>query len=149
MGCEANNPSTESNSTLRRFSAIEKVRGWSLPNPLDGVRVFKEAEKEMSWLTLEQIPQLLSACHKYGHEDLTTIAKVCLATGARWGEAQRLTRPQLSPYKLTFTKTKGKKIPLPCRYRSGYMRNFLRGRGEYLSPAIRSSRKCWRLRISS
>ncbi|WP_179126755.1 tyrosine-type recombinase/integrase, partial [Salmonella enterica] len=55
------------------------------------------------------IPQLLLACHQYGHEDLTQIVEICLATGARWSEAERLTRPQLSPYKLTFTKTKGKK----------------------------------------
>ncbi|HBS6577684.1 TPA: site-specific integrase [Klebsiella pneumoniae] len=98
------------------FNELKRLGEWSLPNPLDGIRVFKEAEKEMSWLTLEQIPQLLLACHEYGHEDLTMIAKVCLATGARWGEAQRLTRPQLSPYKLTFTKTKGKKnrtVPIP------------------------------------
>lgn len=91
------------------FNELKRLGEWSLPNPLEGVRVFKEAEKEMSWLTLEQIPQLLKACEAYGKPNLTMIVKVCLATGARWGEAERLTRSQLSPYKLTFTKTKGKK----------------------------------------
>ncbi|KGB03377.1 phage integrase family protein [Enterobacteriaceae bacterium ATCC 29904] len=91
------------------FNELKRLGEWSLPNPLEGVRVFKEAEKEMSWLTLEQIPQLLKACEEYGKPDLTMIVKICLATGARWGEAERLTRSQLSPYKLTFTKTKGKK----------------------------------------
>ena len=98
------------------FNELKRLGEWSLPNPLAGIRIFKEAEKEMSWLTLEQIPQLLDACKRYGKEDLTMIVRVCLATGARWSEAERLTRSQLSPCKLTFTKTKGKKnrtVPIP------------------------------------
>ncbi|STI48168.1 Fels-2 prophage protein [Escherichia coli] len=80
------------------------------------MRVFKEAEKEMSWLTQPQIHEVLNACESYGKIYLTRIVKVCLATGARWSEAERLTRSQLSPHKLTFTKTKGKKnrtVPIP------------------------------------
>lgn len=98
------------------FNELKRLGEWSLPNPLEGIRIFKEAEKEMSWLTLEQIPQLLDACKRYGKEDLTMIVRVCLATGARWSEAERLTRSQLSPCKLMFTKTKGKKnrtVPIP------------------------------------
>jgi integrase len=37
------------------------------------------------------------------------IAKVCLATGARWSEAENLQGHQLSKYRITYTKTKGKK----------------------------------------
>lgn len=98
------------------FNELKRLGEWKLPNPLEGVRVFKEAEKEMSWLTQPQIIQLFEACEEYGKEHLTMIVKVCLATGARWGEAERLTRSQLSPNKLTFTKTKGKKnrtVPIP------------------------------------
>lgn len=98
------------------FNELKRLGEWNLPNPLDGVRVFKEAEKEMSWLTPQQIVQLFKACEQYGKDHLTTIVKVCLATGARWSEAERLTRSQLSPHKLTFTKTKGKKnrtVPIP------------------------------------
>ncbi|EPS5556990.1 site-specific integrase [Enterobacter roggenkampii] len=98
------------------FNELKRLGEWKLPNPLEGVRVFKEAEKEMSWLTPLQIAELFRACERYGKENLTTIVKVCLATGARWSEAERLTRSQLSPYKLTFTKTKGKKnrtVPIP------------------------------------
>lgn len=38
-----------------------------------------------------------------------TIVKICLATGARWGEAESLTGKQISPGKITYIKTKGKK----------------------------------------
>lgn len=98
------------------FNELKRLGEWALPNPLEGVRVFKEAEKEMSWLTQAQIHELLNACDSYNKTNLTRIVKVCLATGARWSEAERLTRSQLSPHKLTFTKTKGKKnrtVPIP------------------------------------
>ena len=98
------------------FNALKRLGEWKLPNPLEGIRVFKEAEKEMSWLTQSQISEVLKACDAYGKLYLTRIVKVCLATGARWSEAEQLTRSQLSPNKLTFTKTKGKKnrtVPIP------------------------------------
>lgn len=98
------------------FNELRRLGEWDLPNPLEGIRTFKEKEREMSWLTSSQIDELLSACEAYGKPDLTRIAKICLATGARWREAERLTRSQLSPNKLTFTKTKGGKnrtVPIP------------------------------------
>ncbi|QCR37025.1 tyrosine-type recombinase/integrase [Nissabacter sp. SGAir0207] len=98
------------------FNELRRLGEWTLPNPLDGIRIFKEKEKEMSWLTDSQIIQLLNACKKYNNEHLTRIVKICLATGARWSEAERLTRSQLSPYKLTFTRTKGgrnRTVPIP------------------------------------
>ncbi|MEC5345055.1 site-specific integrase [Brenneria populi] len=98
------------------FNELKRLGEWHLPNPLDGIRVFKEAEKEMSWLTKKEIPELLAASVAYGNDDLTTIIKICLATGARWREAESLTRSQLSPCKVTFFKTKGKKnrsVPIP------------------------------------
>lgn len=98
------------------FNELKRLGEWKLPNPLEGVRIFKEKEKEMSWLTQPQIHQLLQACDRYGKANLTRIVKICLATGARWSEAERLTRSQLSPYKLTFTKTKGgrnRTVPIP------------------------------------
>ncbi|MBP2194701.1 tyrosine-type recombinase/integrase [Pantoea cypripedii] len=98
------------------FNELRRLGEWKLPNPIEGVRIFKEKEKEMSWLTEKQIDQLLEACDEYGKIFLTRIVKVCLATGARWSEAERLTRSQLSKHKITFTKTKGGKnrtVPIP------------------------------------
>ncbi|MCG9750983.1 tyrosine-type recombinase/integrase [Vibrio brasiliensis] len=42
-------------------------------------------------------------------EQIHLACKVCLATGARIGEALNLKRSQVSQYKLLFTETKGKK----------------------------------------
>lgn len=99
------------------FNELKRLGEWSLPNPLDGFRSFKQAEKEMSWLTHNHISELLRALENYGKPHLTQIVKICLATGARWSEAERLTHSQLSPRKITFVRTKGKKnrtVPIPA-----------------------------------
>ena len=63
----------------------------------------------MAWLTQAQIALLLSECKRHDNQDLETVVTICLVTGARWSEAEGLKKSQLSKYKITFTKTKGKK----------------------------------------
>lgn len=62
----------------------------------------------MAWLTHAQITELLTACRRHSI-DLAMIVEVCLSTGARWREAENLTRSQVTPHKITFVRTKGKK----------------------------------------
>ncbi|AMO47682.1 Site-specific recombinase XerD [Kosakonia oryzendophytica] len=98
------------------FNELSRLGEWQLPNPLEGVRTFREKEREMTWLTPPQIATLLAACDAFGNRDLTRVVKVCLATGARWREAENLQRTQLSANKITFVKTKGGKnrtVPIP------------------------------------
>ena len=91
------------------FNELKRLDDWTAPNPLENVREFKIAEIELAWLTVEEAARLLEECEKSKAEDLTMIVKICLATGARWGEAESLTGKQISPGKITFIKTKGKK----------------------------------------
>ena len=91
------------------FNELKRLDDWTAPNPLENVREFKIAEIELAWLTVEEVKQLLAECEKSKAEDLVTIVKICLATGARWGEAESLTGKQISPGKITYIKTKGKK----------------------------------------
>ncbi|AOR65091.1 tyrosine-type recombinase/integrase [Pectobacterium wasabiae] len=91
------------------FNELKRLGEWELPNPLENVREFDQPEREMAWLTSEQITQLLVACENHKNEELTLIVKVCLSTGSRWNEAAKLKSSQLSPYKITFINTKGKK----------------------------------------
>lgn len=98
------------------FNELKRLGEWKLPNPLDGVRIYRVDEKEMSWLTSAQIKELLSCAELFGRDDLTMICKICLATGARWSEAESLSRSQISPNKISFFKTKGGKnrsVPIP------------------------------------
>lgn len=42
--------------------------------------------------------------------DVVIVAKICLATGARWSEAQNLSRAQVKNGRITYAKTKNGKI---------------------------------------
>ncbi|MDN4178080.1 phage integrase [Klebsiella pneumoniae] len=100
---------------LAVFNELKRIGEWTAPNPLENVRQFRVDESEMAYLTIEQIDQLLQECRDSSAKDLETIVKICLATGARWGEAETLRRSQISAGKVTFIKTKGKRnrtIPL-------------------------------------
>lgn len=90
------------------FSELIRLGEWKQPNPLETLRKFATSEKEMSWLTHEQINILLEACSK-GRPDLPLVVKICLSTGSRWREAETLMRSQVTPHKITFVRTKSKK----------------------------------------
>jgi len=94
---------------LAVFNELKRLGEWSAPNPLESVRQFRTEESEMAYLTGEQIDLLLAECRNSSAKDLEIIAKICLATGARWGEAETLKRSQISAGKITFIKTKGKR----------------------------------------
>lgn len=100
---------------LAVFNELKRLGEWSAPNPLENVRQFRTDESEMAFLTEEQIELLLLECRNSSAQDLEMIVKICLATGARWSEAENLRRAQIMAGKVTFTKTKGKRnrtIPL-------------------------------------
>lgn len=94
---------------LAVFNELKRLGEWTAPNPLENVRQFRTDESEMAYLTNDQIDALLAECRNSSAKDLETIAKLCLVTGARWGEAESLKRSQLSAGKITFVKTKGKR----------------------------------------
>ncbi|WP_338560638.1 tyrosine-type recombinase/integrase [Erwinia sp. E_sp_B04_7] len=89
------------------FNELNRLGEWKGENPLRNMRPFRTEESEMAFLTLEQIARLLQECEH--NVDLSGVVKICLATGARWSEAQDLKPSQLTEYKITFTKTKGRK----------------------------------------
>lgn len=91
------------------FNELKRLGDWNAPNPLENIREFKIDEAELAWLTVDEVKILLEECEKSKADDLVTIVKICLATGARWGEAETLTGKQIIPGKITFIKTKGKK----------------------------------------
>lgn len=100
---------------LAVFNELKRLGEWEAPNPLENVRQFRTEESEMAYLTGEQIDRLLKECRSSSAKDLEMIVRVCLSTGARWGEAEKLKRSQISAGKITFIKTKGKRnrtIPL-------------------------------------
>lgn len=99
----------EHKQLLAMFNELIRLEEWKGDNPLTRLRTFKETEPEMAFLSVEQIDQLLAACRESRVTDLPLVVELCLSTGARWSEVQNLTTAQVTPYRLTFTKTKSKK----------------------------------------
>jgi integrase len=100
-------------------------------------QTFYGGEQELSFLYLDEIERLLAACDLSANKDLGIIVRICLATGARWSEAEDLKQSQILPGRLTFTQTKSKKnrtVPISER-----LQNLLpKKRGALLSPAYES-----------
>ncbi len=92
------------------FNFLIDIKEWHLPNPVKGIKKIKQSESELSFLTHDQIEHLFDEIKKSPIGDqLQTIFKICLCTGARIMEAVNLQGSQLSQYKITFTHTKGKR----------------------------------------
>ncbi|MGY3325732.1 tyrosine-type recombinase/integrase [Pseudomonas sp. TE3911] len=90
---------------------------WEGENPLGKVRKLKFDETEMAYLTTEQIGALLADLGSR-ESDAGLISEVCLATGARWGEAEKLLPRQVGSRLIHFNKTKsGKNRSVPISQR--------------------------------
>ncbi|MEQ0877820.1 phage integrase [Enterobacter vonholyi] len=91
------------------FNELRRFDEWTAPNPLENVREFKISESEMAYLSCEEIRKLLTECDKSRSKDLAIIVKICLATGARWSEAEGLRGNQIRAGQIIYVKTKSKK----------------------------------------
>ncbi|ECV9893359.1 TPA: tyrosine-type recombinase/integrase [Salmonella enterica subsp. enterica serovar Mississippi] len=92
------------------FGTLKKLGHWSLPNPLSGIPTFKVDEKMVSFLYPEEIKTLLQYLSESNSPSVLIIAKICLATGARWSEAENLEGSQVTPYRITYKNTKSRKV---------------------------------------
>lgn len=93
------------------FNRLKKLQIISYENPIAAVDKLKLDEKQMSYLSLPQIDELLeSIISRCQNESTWYVANICLHTGARWGEAEKLTRKQIHNGKITYVKTKSKKV---------------------------------------
>lgn len=92
------------------FNELASLGFWTKENPLAKLRQFKIQEKELSYLSQPQISTLLEALAMSSNRHALMISKVCLATGARWGEAEMLNASQLRNKVIQFAKTKSGKV---------------------------------------
>lgn len=83
-------------------------------NPLAKIKLLKMQEKELSYLTDENIKELLSQLDLSSNTSVKTVALICLSTGCRWSEAEGLKRSNIQSGKVIFTDTKsGKNRAIP------------------------------------
>lgn len=88
------------------FNELIRLGFWTADNPLARLRQFKIAERELSYLTDSEIRALLAALAKRTDRDALLITKLCLASAARWNEAESLRISQLHSGMIHFTQTK-------------------------------------------
>lgn len=87
------------------FNELIRLGEWTRTNPLN-VRALKIDEKELSFLTTEQIKLLLANLSN----DAYKVTLLCLATGARWSEAETIRAEQIQPYRVSYSATKSGKL---------------------------------------
>lgn len=92
------------------FGTLKKLGYWDLPNPIAGIPTFKVEEKMVSFLYPDEIKKLLVNLSTSASDSVLMIAKICLATGARWSEAENLEGSQITPFRITYKNTKNKKV---------------------------------------
>lgn len=93
------------------FNVLFQLGDIDYANPLARVRPLRLQEKELSYLTDEQVTHLFRTIHERCRTPhVAMIAAICLATGSRWGESQALTPDRVRGGLVTFINTKGKRV---------------------------------------
>jgi integrase len=109
-GISANNMNREKNYLQAIFNELKRLDVWKNDNPLQKVRSLKVSERELSFLSIEEIDLLLTELQNAKNEHVYLISQICLATGARWSEAENLRRRQVRHGQIQFSMTKSKKL---------------------------------------
>jgi len=115
-GLAANSINREHAYCRAMFNELRRLKLWTRDNPLAEVRQLKIEEPELTYMTSEQIMQLLKTLSEGRNLDALLVTKICLATGARWSESEMLRRSQVRAGAIHLTSTKNGKnrsIPIP------------------------------------
>lgn len=99
------------------FSELIRLGVWSGSNPLQAVRQIKTDQVELSFLDLDQVARLLDECQRSSNTHCYPVALLCLATGARWDEAESLSRSAVFGGKVHYHRTKNRQsraVPIPA-----------------------------------
>ncbi|WP_234267467.1 phage integrase [Hydrogenophaga sp. NFH-34] len=108
-GLTANNMNREHAYLRAMFNELIRLGHWTKDNPLANLRQFKIQQSELSYLTLEQITALLNALSASRNPHVRLISRICLATGARWSEAEELRETQVRNGMIEYARTKSGK----------------------------------------
>ena len=107
----AKNTLNHEHSYLRSvFNELIRVGAWKKENPLKNIRQLKIESTELTYLTSKQIKKLLEELNASRNKSATLVASICLATGARWSEAETLKTSQIKNASIHFHKTKSGKL---------------------------------------
>lgn len=78
--------------------------------PTGKINFIPVQERQLGYLSLDQIDEIMELARSSRNKSIWWIAQLCIRTGARWGEAEKLTKKQLHNNSVTYEFTKSKKI---------------------------------------
>lgn len=120
------------------FNELERAGEWKYPKPFDLIKKLKVDEEEVNYLDRREINALRASCLESRNKDLPLVVDLCLAVGARFGEANSVTAKQFRNGRVVFNKTKnGKFRSVPID--SDLVERLLEGRPR-TGPLFKS---CW------
>ena len=91
------------------FNELIRLKHWKRANPISDIRSFKIDEAELSFLSAQQIEELLTIMRTMKNPHVFLITKICLSTGARWSEAEQLRKTQVRNGVIQYARTKSRK----------------------------------------
>ncbi|WP_394792468.1 tyrosine-type recombinase/integrase [Rhodoferax sp.] len=142
-GITQNNMNREQSYLRAVFNELSRLGHWKGENPLKKLRAFKIQERELSYLTGAQITDLLAALRLSQNKHVTLASKVCLATGARWGESESLRATQVRNGIIQFVQTKSSKtraVPITPALEKELLQHYKdHGEGERLFSTAQSA----------
>ncbi len=93
------------------YNELHKLDVIDYPCPFSRIQPVRLQERPLAYLTKPQIAELLEAlCNRSTAPHTAMVAHICLATGARWGEAQALRPEAIKGNVLVFSNTKSKRV---------------------------------------
>ena len=93
------------------YNTLIKSKEIRYRNPLEEAEMIKTQQPELAYLTNDQIKTLLfhidTGC---SNPHVRLITRLCLSTGARWGEVESRQLYHFKDYRVQYSNTKGKRI---------------------------------------
>lgn len=93
------------------FNELRALAQIDYQNPLEPIKPLPVFERELSWLTPEQVDELLLTVRtRCDNPHVHPVVLICLATGARWSEAENTKPSSVRTGLITFSGTKSGKV---------------------------------------
>jgi len=115
--CQQYSSSVESKTLNNRlgylaaaFNILKKLGVINYPCPVTNIDKIKIHERQLGYLSREQIDLLFLSLKSCRNKSVYWIAQICIRTGARWGEVESLKKKQIQNDRITFEFTKSKKV---------------------------------------
>ena len=92
------------------YNKLIALEEWTHENPIAKVPKWKTADIELTYLSIKQMESLLEHCGGGINPHTALCAELCLDTGARWSEAEKIKTTQLASCRASYYNTKGGKL---------------------------------------